>query len=92
MLPPVSYTHLDVYKRQLNNVGGKMSYDGGRSSLFAPAKMRVGVGLDLDVAPQHQVGLHLEANKLLAPTFNPSDRKAPDDYTKDVYKRPVQDN
>ena len=66
----------------LNNVGGKMSYDGGRSSLFAPAKMRVGVGLDLDVAPQHQVGLHLEANKLLAPTFNPSDRKAPDAYNK----------
>lgn len=64
----------------LNNVGNKMSYDGGRSYLFAPAVMRIGVGGDLDVAPQYRVGLHLEANKLLAPTFNSSDRKARKGY------------
>lgn len=63
-----------------NNVGNKMSYDGGRSYLFAPAVMRIGVGMDLEAAPQHRVGLHLEANKLMAPTYNPSDRNAPDGY------------
>lgn len=64
----------------LNNVGGKMSYDGGKSYLFAPAILRMGVGMDVQATPEHRVGLHLEANKVLAPTLNENDRLKPDAY------------
>lgn len=64
----------------LNNVGGKMSYDGGNSYLFAPAILRLGVGMDVQAAPEHKIALHIEANKVLAPTLNANDRIKPDAY------------
>lgn len=64
----------------LNNVGGKMSYDGGKSYLFSPAIMRLGVGADLLVNPMHQIGLHVEAKKVLAPTRILKDIEKPAGY------------
>ncbi|MDO5016913.1 MAG: type IX secretion system outer membrane channel protein PorV [Porphyromonas sp.] len=64
----------------VNNIGGKMSYDGGKNYLFSPAILRLGVGLELENGGPHRAGLHLEANKMLAPTYNESDRKNPEPY------------
>lgn len=66
----------------LNNVGGKMSYDGGKSYLFAPAILRIGVGMDVQATAEHKIGMHIEANKVLAPTLNANDRLHPDAYNK----------
>lgn len=64
----------------LNNVGGKMSYDNGRSFLFAPATLRLGVGCDFEVGHDHQLGVHVEAKKVLAPTRKLYDIDNPDKY------------
>ncbi|TFH95819.1 type IX secretion system outer membrane channel protein PorV [Porphyromonas levii] len=64
----------------VNNVGGKMSYDGGKSYLFAPAILRLGVGMDVLATPEHKVGLHIEANKVMAPTLTATDRIKPEGY------------
>lgn len=66
----------------LNNVGGKMSYDGGKSYLYAPTILRLGIGMEMMPAADHKVGLHLEANKVLAPTLNNRDRTKPEEYNK----------
>lgn len=53
----------------LNNIGGKLTHDGGKSYLFSPAVMRLGVGLKTDFTALHKLGVHVEASKFLAPTF-----------------------
>ena len=53
----------------LNNIGGKLTHDGGKSYLFSPAIMRLGVGLETEFTALHKLGVHLEASKFLAPTF-----------------------
>ncbi len=64
----------------LNNVGGAMSYDGGAYYLYAPTTLRIGVGLDTRINGQNAIGVHLEANKVLAPTLTAKDRKNPAPY------------
>lgn len=53
----------------VNNIGGKLTHDGGKTYLFSPAIMRLGVGLKTDFSALHKFGVHVEANKYLAPTF-----------------------
>lgn len=53
----------------LNHVGGKMSHDGGATYLFSPAVFRLGVGVTTEVSALSRVGVHLEMDKLLAPTY-----------------------
>lgn len=53
----------------INNLGGKMSYDGGKTYLFAPTILRLGVGLETQIQPDHGLGVHFEVNKVMAPTY-----------------------
>ena len=53
----------------LNNIGGKLTHDGGKSYLFAPAIMRLGVGVETEFTALHKLGVHLEASKHMVPTF-----------------------
>ena len=52
-----------------NNLGGKLTHDGGKSYLFSPAVMRLGVGWKTDFTAIHKASLHVEASKYLVPAF-----------------------
>lgn len=52
----------------LSNIGTKISYDGGATSLFLPANMRLGVSLGYPVGKNHTLSFSLDLNKLLVPT------------------------
>jgi len=52
----------------LSNIGTKISYDGGATSLFLPANMRLGASLGYPVGKKHTLSFSLELNKLLVPT------------------------
>lgn len=53
----------------LNNLGGRMTHDGGATYLFSPAVLRFGIGISSQFSALSSVGVHLEVDKLLAPTF-----------------------
>ena len=53
----------------VNNIGGKLTHDGGKSYLFSPAVMRIGVGAEIEFSALHRLGLHLESSKFLVPTY-----------------------
>lgn len=52
----------------LSNIGTKISYDGGATSLFLPANMRLGASLGYPVGENHTLSFSLDLNKLLVPT------------------------
>lgn len=52
----------------LSNIGTKISYDGGATSLFLPANMRLGVSLGYPVDKNHTLSFSFDLNKLLVPT------------------------
>ncbi len=52
----------------LSNIGTKISYDGGNSSMFLPANMRVGASLGIPLNELHTLSLSTDLNKLLVPT------------------------
>ncbi len=51
-----------------SNIGTKISYDGGATSLFLPANMRLGASLAYPVDKKHTLSFSLDLNKLLVPT------------------------
>ncbi|MGI6073730.1 MAG: type IX secretion system outer membrane channel protein PorV [Fermentimonas sp.] len=52
----------------LSNIGTKISYDGGNTSMFLPANMRVGVSLGYPIDMKNTISISLDLNKLLVPT------------------------
>ncbi|WP_294072893.1 type IX secretion system outer membrane channel protein PorV [Proteiniphilum sp. UBA1028] len=52
----------------LSNIGTKISYDGGVSSFFLPANMRLGASLGYPVDDKNTLSVSLDLNKLLVPT------------------------
>jgi len=52
----------------LSNIGTKISYDGGNSSMFLPANMRVGASLGIPLNERHTLSFSTDINKLLVPT------------------------
>ncbi len=52
----------------LSNIGTKISYDGGNTSMFLPANMRVGTSLGYPIDRKNTISLSLDFNKLLVPT------------------------
>ena len=52
----------------LSNIGTKISYDGGNSSMFLPANMRVGAYLGYPLDAKNTIGFSMDLNKLLVPT------------------------
>jgi hypothetical protein len=52
----------------LSNIGTKISYDGGNSSMFLPANMRIGASLGYPLNERHTLSISADLNKLLVPT------------------------
>lgn len=52
----------------LSNIGTKISYYGGNTSMFLPANMRVGVSLGYPIDIKNTISISLDLNKLLVPT------------------------
>jgi hypothetical protein len=52
----------------LSNIGTKISYDGGNSSMFLPANMRIGASLGYPLDERHTISMSVDLNKLLVPT------------------------
>ena len=52
----------------LSNIGTKISYDGGASSMFLPANLRVGASLGLPIDEKNSISFSVDLNKLLVPT------------------------
>lgn len=52
----------------LSNIGSKISYDGGETSMFLPAKLGIGTGLLYPIDNYNRIGVYLDLNKYLVPT------------------------
>lgn len=52
----------------ISNIGTKVSYDGGSTSAFLPANLRLGTSFKFPVADYHTLSINLDLNKLLVPT------------------------
>lgn len=52
----------------ISNIGTKISYDGGNTSMFLPANLRLGTSLGLPVDDKNSFSFSVDINKLLVPT------------------------
>ncbi|MDO5523981.1 MAG: type IX secretion system outer membrane channel protein PorV [Bacteroidia bacterium] len=52
----------------ISNIGTKISYDGGNTSMFLPANLRLGASLGLPVDNKNTFSFSFDINKLLVPT------------------------
>lgn len=52
----------------VKNIGSKISYDGGNTSLFIPTSLNLGTGILYPLDDYNTISLNLEASKLLVPT------------------------
>lgn len=69
----------------ISNIGSKISYDGGTTSMFLPANLRMGVSLGYPIDPKNTVSLSFDVNKLLVPTPKlPEDGETPDEVQKRI--------
>ncbi|MDO4695512.1 type IX secretion system outer membrane channel protein PorV [Porphyromonas sp.] len=53
----------------VDNIGDKLSYDGGASYLFSPAILRIGAGMSGFGSEPHAFSFSVEADKYLAPSI-----------------------
>ncbi len=52
----------------ISNIGTKISYDGGNTSMFIPANLRVGASLGYPIDDKNTISFSMDINKLLVPT------------------------
>lgn len=53
----------------ISNIGSKVSYDGGATSQFLPANLRLGTSFTFPIDDYNLFSVNLDANKLLVPAF-----------------------
>ena len=68
----------------ISNIGTKISYDGGETSMFLPANLRVGASLGYPIDPKNTITISLDMNKLLVPT---PQLAGIDETDEELYKR-----
>lgn len=68
----------------ISNIGSKISYDGGETSMFLPANLRVGASLGYPIDIKNTITVSLDMNKLLVPT---PQLVAIDETDEEMYKR-----
>ena len=54
----------------ISNIGTKISYDGGNTSMFLPANLRLGASLGIPIDNKNTFSFSFDINKLLVPTPN----------------------
>ena len=52
----------------ISNIGTKISYDGGNTSMFLPANLRLGASIGLPLDNKNTISFSADLNKLLVPT------------------------
>lgn len=52
----------------ISNIGTKISYDGGNTSMFLPTNLRLGASLGIPVDNKNTLSFSFDINKLLVPT------------------------
>lgn len=52
----------------ISNIGTKISYDGGGSNYFLPAKLAIGTGLLYPIDDYNQIGAYVDLSKYLVPS------------------------
>lgn len=53
----------------MSNIGSKVSYDGGATSQFLPANLRLGTSFTFPIDDYNLFSINVDANKLLVPSF-----------------------
>jgi len=53
----------------ISNIGTKVSFDGGATNQFLPANLRIGTGLLMPMDDYNQIGIYLDLNKYLVPSY-----------------------
>ena len=53
----------------ISNIGTKISFDGGATNQFLPANLRLGTGLLIPMDEYNQIGLYVDLNKYLVPSY-----------------------
>jgi hypothetical protein len=77
----------------LSNIGTKISYDGGNTSQFLPANMRIGASLLAPIDNYNTISLNVDLNKLMVPTrptYEQYKEKYGDDMTQSDYTEWIQ--
>jgi hypothetical protein len=77
----------------LSNIGTKISYDGGNTSQFLPANMRIGASLLAPIDNYNTISLNVDLNKLMVPTrptYEQYKEKYGDDMTQSDYAEWIQ--
>lgn len=77
----------------LSNIGSKISYDGGNTSQFLPANMRLGFSLLAPIDDYNTIAFSADANKLMVPTrptFQQYKDKFGSDKTQSEYNQWIQ--
>ncbi|MDD4696636.1 MAG: type IX secretion system outer membrane channel protein PorV [Fermentimonas sp.] len=67
----------------LSNIGTKISYDGGETSMFLPTNLRLGASLGFPIDAKNSITLSLDLNKLMVPT----PQLPAEDETDEMFKR-----
>lgn len=52
----------------ISNIGTKISYDGGNTSMFIPTNLRIGMSIMIPINEFNTISVSADANKLLVPT------------------------
>ncbi len=71
----------------LSNIGTKISFDGGSSTMFLPANLRVGASLGYPIDLKNTITVSVDLNKLMVPTPDiPSIDLDPEEYEDRIYR------
>lgn len=70
-----------------SNIGSKISFDGGETSRFLPAKLTVGTGLLYPIDDYNRIGAYLDISKYLVPNYPTKGDKNPDETDEEFQKR-----
>lgn len=69
----------------LSNIGTKISYDGGETSMFLPTNLRLGASLGFPIDAKNSITLSVDLNKLMVPTPQlPAEDEAEDEMFKRI--------
>lgn len=68
--PQIGYNECQwSWGANISNIGSKVSYDGGATSQFLPANLRIGTSFTFPIDDYNLFSVSVDANKLLVPTF-----------------------
>ena len=68
--PQVGYSECQwSWGANISNIGGKISFDGGATSSFLPANLRLGTSFTFPLDDYNLMSINFDANKMLIPTF-----------------------